>query len=57
MIYTSCGHNQYDFRNVYTTREQRDQRPVEPRWLHLCRKCYEIESTRLFKITEFKHAA
>lgn len=43
MIYTSCGHNQYDFREVYTTR-------VEPvRWLHLCRKCYERESQRLFK--------
>ena len=47
MIYTSCGHNQYDFREVYTTR-------VDPiKWLHLCRKCYERESQKLLK--EIKH--
>lgn len=47
MIYTSCGHNQYDFREVYTTR-------VDPiKWVHLCRKCYERESQKLFK--EIKH--
>lgn len=47
MIYTSCGHNQYDFREVYTTR-------VDPvRLIHLCRKCYERESQKLFK--EIKH--